>query len=124
MHRTLRWGLVTSIMGLVSVTQVDGEQACRPSLRIQEVHFSEMQPPTMERKWSAVVSVDASHCAIDSTGHFEIAFVRLKEIGLDLEFRERFVWRTPSVKVAVDFWADEAVERYWIDKITTCPCPN
>jgi len=28
----------------------------------------------------------------------------------------------PTVKVAVDFWADEAVGRYWIDNITPCQC--
>ena len=103
MHRTSRWILVTSIMGLVSVTEVDGQQTCRPTLIVQEVQFSEMQPPSMERRWSAVVYIDASHCAANSTGHFAIAFIRLKEIGLDIEFREQFVSKTPSVKVAVDF---------------------
>jgi hypothetical protein len=26
------------------------------------------------------------------------------------------------VKVGVDFWADEAVEHYWIDSVQACPC--
>jgi hypothetical protein len=76
----------------------------------------------MERKWTAVLSVDMSHCAANSAGYFEIVFTRLKEIGVDMEFRERFVWVPPWVKVAVYFWADEAVARYWIDSITPCPC--
>jgi hypothetical protein len=37
----------------------------------------------------AVVSVDATRCAANATGHFEIVFSRLKEIGPDIEFREQ-----------------------------------
>ena len=48
-----------------------------------------MQPPTMERKWSAVLSVDASRCATTS-GRFGIVFSRQKENGLELEFQEQF----------------------------------
>jgi hypothetical protein len=67
-------------------------------------------------------SVDTSGCAANSAGHFEIVFTRLKEIGPDIEFREQFVLLPPSVKVEVDFAADEAVGRYRIDNITPCPC--
>ena len=95
---------------------------CRPTLAISGVHFTEMQPPTLSRTWSAVVAVDAAHCAAKATGTFEIVFVREKEIGPDLEFRERFVWRAPSVKVRVDFAADEAVQSYRIDNVTACDC--
>jgi hypothetical protein len=42
--------------------------------------------------------------------------------GPDIEFREQFVWLAPSVKVGVDFAADEAVGRYRIDNITPCSC--
>jgi hypothetical protein len=104
------------------VTQAVGQQECRPSLAFKEVHISEMQPPTLERKWTAVVSVDASRCAANSQGHFEIVFSRLKEIGPEIEFRERFAWLSPSVKAEVVFWADEAVERYWLDNVAPCPC--
>jgi hypothetical protein len=93
-----------------------------PHLAFKEVHFSKMQAPTLERKWTAVVSVDTSGCAANSSGYFEIVFTRLKEIGPDIEFREQFVWLAPSVKVGVDFAADEAVGRYRIDNITPCPC--
>jgi hypothetical protein len=93
-------------------------------LAFKEIDFSEMQPPTLERQWSAVVSVDASSCAANSEGRFEVVFRRLKEIGLEIEFREPFSWRQPWVKVAVAFWADEAVEvkGYRIDNVTACPC--
>jgi hypothetical protein len=122
MDRSRTAAFLAGIIGLINTTQADGQQTCRPKLTLQNVQFSEMQPPTMQRKWTAAVSVDASRCAANSAGHFEIAFVRLKEIGVDIEFRERFAWALPSVTVAVDFWADEAVGRYWIDNITPCLC--
>jgi hypothetical protein len=122
MYRSRISGLLAGIMGLVSVTQAVGQQVCRPTLAFKKVHFSEMQPPTLERKWTAVVSVDTSRCTANSEGYFEIVFSRLKEIGPVIEFRERFMWLPPSVKVEVGFWADEAVERYWIDNIAPCPC--
>jgi len=104
-------------IGLISVMQALGQQECRPTLAFKEVHFSEMQRPTLERKWTAVISIDTSRCTANSTGYFEIVFSRLKEVGPEIEFRERFTWLSPSVKVEVGFWADEAVERYWIDNI-------
>src|SRR5262245_4509465 len=106
------------VVGLLGVTPAAGQRVCRPNLSFKEVRFSEMQPPTLERKWSAIVGVDASRCAANSSGYFEIVFRRLKEIGVEIEFREEFIWmefqRPPAVNVEVDFWADEAVERYWI----------
>ena len=81
-----------------------------------------MQPPTLERRWTAVVSVDASRCAVNTGGYFEIGFSRLKENGIEVEFREQFIWLPPSVKVSVDFWADEAVEAYWLDNVAPCSC--
>jgi len=122
MLRSCISGFLASAVGLVSATQTLGQQACKPTLSFKEVQFSDMLPPTLERKWIAVVSVDASRCTANSTGHFEIVFSRLKEIGPEIEFREQFVWIEPSVKVGVDFWADEAVERYRIDTITPCIC--
>jgi len=101
--------------------QAVAQQTCRPALAFKEVRFSEMQLPTLERKWTAVLSVDASRCATTS-GRFEIVFSRLKENGIEIEFREQFMWRPDSVEVSVDFWADEAVERYWLDNVAACPC--
>jgi hypothetical protein len=122
MFRSSISGLVAGIVGLVSVTQAVGQQACQPALAVKEVQFSQMQPPTLKRTWTAVVSVDASHCAANSAGTFEIVFTRLSETGPDLDFRKRFVWQPPSVNVAVNFAADEAVQRYRIDNITPCAC--
>ena len=122
MYRSCISWFLTGVIGLISVTQSSGQQLCRPTLAFTEAHFSEMKPPTLERKWTAVVSVDASRCGPSSEGYFEIVFTRLKEIGPEIEFRERFRWLSPLVKVEVDFAADEAVERYWIDNIVPCPC--
>jgi hypothetical protein len=124
MYRSCIPGFLAGFIALISVTQAAGLQECRPALAFKEVQFSEMKPPTLERKWTAVVFVDASRCAVKSGGYFEIVFSRLKEIGPEIEFRERFKWLPPSVKVEVDFAADEAVERYWFDNITPCPCSD
>ncbi len=113
-------------LALVCATRAMGQDmsgtTCRPTLAVNDVHFTEMQPPTWSRTWSAVVAVDAAHCAVKATGTFEIVFVREKETGPDLEFRERFVWRAPSVKVQVDFAADEAVQSYRIDNVMARDC--
>jgi len=116
--------LLLAGLGLVvpRVPQALAEDICRPALAIGNVHFTEMQPPTRPRTWSAVVSVDASHCPAKATGQFDIVFVRESETAPDLEFRERFVWRAPSVKVQVDLAADEAVQSYRIDNVTSCVC--
>jgi hypothetical protein len=43
---------------------------------------------------------------------------RLKETGYEIDFREQFIWLAPSVKIGVEFWADEAVEQYWIENVS------
>ena len=113
---------IIAVLAFGCATQAMADDACAPTLAISDVHFTEMQPPRLSRTWSAVVAVDASHCAAKATGTFEIVFVREKETGPDLEFRERFVWRAPTVRVQVDFAADEAVQSYKIDNVTACDC--
>jgi hypothetical protein len=108
-------------IGLAGATQAAGQQTCRPALTFKEVRFSPMKPPTLERKWTAVLSVDATHCTTTS-GHFEIVFTRITEIGPDLEFRQPFMWNAALVEVSVDFSADEAVAAYRLDNILPCPC--
>jgi hypothetical protein len=124
MSRTITCAILAGSLEFVAATGSVSAGPCKPDLVIKDVSFSEMQPPTMERKWTAVVSVDASRCAANAAGYFEIVFVRLLEIGPELEFREQFIWLPPSVKVGVDFGAYEAVERYRIENITPCACPD
>src|SRR5262249_34687519 len=68
--------VLATIIGLIGVRQAIGENLCRPELTINEVEFSTMMPPTLERTWSAVVAVDASACTENSKGYFEIVFTR------------------------------------------------
>ena len=122
MYRSCILSGLAAGVALIGVTQTLGQQLCRPALAIKDVQFSEMQAPTWERKWTAIVSVDASRCTVNATGSFEIVFSRQKENGVEIEFSEKFTWSPPTVTVAVDFWADEAVERYWISNVSACVC--
>ena len=122
MHRSRISGFLAGIIGLVGVTQAVGQEPCRPALAVKDVQFSQMQPPTRKRTWTAVVSIDASHRAANARGIFEIVFTRLKENGPELDFRERFEWQPPAVNVAIDFAAYEAVQSYRIDNVTPCAC--
>jgi hypothetical protein len=44
-------GFLAGIAYLMSVTHLLGQQVCKPNLAFKEVHFSEMQPPTLKRTW-------------------------------------------------------------------------
>jgi len=122
MYRSFISGIVACALGLASVVPVSGYPLCHPKLTITDVQFSEMIPPTLERKWTAIVSVDASRCQTDSSGYFDIVFTRLSETAPDLEFSERYAWRPPSVEVAVNFAANEAVQHFRVENITSCVC--
>jgi hypothetical protein len=121
MSRSYISALLAGLIGLASVTQASGGQICKPTLAFKDVQFSPMQPPTLERRWTATVSVDASRCAT-TAGYFDVGIARQKENGVELEFREQFIWSSPAVMVGIDFWADEAVESQWIDSVQACPC--
>ena len=108
---------------LAGITTAVGQPMCRPTLAFKDVRFSPMQPPSMQRTWTAVVTVDASRCAANSNGRFEIVFTRLQEFGPDTESREQFTWAAPAVTVALDFAPTEAVQSYRIGIIAPCPCP-
>ena len=129
--RSCTSAFLATTIGLIGATQAIGENLCRPTLTVNEVEFSAMMSPTLERTWSAVVSVDASACTADSKGYFEVVFTRLGENAPDLEFRKQFiwsapsfVWQAPSVNVGLTFAADEAVAQYRIENITSCECRN
>jgi hypothetical protein len=121
MYRSCTFGLVACLFELASIAPSVGKPVCRPILTIESTHLAAMQPLMGERKWTAIVSANASRCTT-TAGYFELGFSRLKENGLELEFREQFIWSSPSVTVGLDFWADEAVEAVWFDKIDSCPC--
>jgi hypothetical protein len=110
------------VIEMIGVAKAAGPRECAPILAFKDVRFSEMQPPTLERKWTAIVSVDASRCQATSSGYFKIIFTRSSEVAPDLEFREQYEWRSPSVEVTGIFAANEAVEQYRMEGITSCAC--
>src|SRR4051812_3251855 len=59
--------------------------ACKPIIAVKAVHVSNVQE--MQRVWSAVLEVNASHCAT-SAGFFEIDFIREKENAPEMQFTE------------------------------------
>ena len=122
MRRSSPSRLVAVAVVLAGASYALAEPSCRPTLVFKHVAFSPIQPPTMQRKWTAVVSVDASRCVAGSNGHFEIVFTRLQEFGPDSEAHEEFTWAAPEVSVAISFAPSEAIERYRIGKITPCAC--
>jgi hypothetical protein len=113
--------LLAGCVDLVSPQAIAGSLVCKPVLIVKSARLSPMRPPTLERVWSAVVSVDASNCA-STAGYFELGISRMKENSPDLKFREQFIWSTPSVTISVDFAPDEAVGAYWIDSVQLCTC--
>ena len=121
MNRRTASAILACLVGLTSITQAVAKPVCRPVLMITSTHLAEMQPLMGERKWTAIVSADASRCTT-TAGYFELGFSRAKEGVLEVEFREQFIWSVPTVAVGLDFWADEAVEAVWLDKVEPCPC--
>jgi hypothetical protein len=119
MRRSHRNVLLAGSIVLFSATQSLAQQICKPHLSLQAVRFSDVL--NQQRKWRAVLGVDASDCAAAS-GRFDIKFIRLKEMTPDLQFTEQFTWRVGQVEVSVEFWADEAVLEYSIDHIAPCAC--
>jgi hypothetical protein len=107
---------------LIGVTPAIAQNLCRPTLTINDALLSPIEPPNLQRKWSAIVTADASECAVNSGGFFDIVFTRLSENAPDLEFRQRFAWSPFSVNVAIDFAVDEAVGQYRIENVTACVC--
>jgi hypothetical protein len=111
--------LTLSFLAFLHAGEAIAQPLCRPEIAIKSVHFSEMV--NLKRFWTATVNVDASRCAA-SSGLFALGFIRLSETAPDLEFSEPFFWHAGKMDVRVEFWADEAVERYWIAEVSPCPC--
>jgi hypothetical protein len=108
-----------------SVVPVSGQPLCHPKRSITVgVRFSEMIPLTLERKWPAIISVDASRCQADATGYFDVVITRLSETAPEVDVSERFAWRPPSVEATVKLAADEAVDLYRVENVTPCFCPK
>ncbi|MDB5603212.1 MAG: hypothetical protein JWP25_112 [Bradyrhizobium sp.] len=118
-----QWRMLALVASLVLgvATPATAELACKPTLAFKEVRFSKVQ--NQQRTWTATLAVDASRCA-ETSGQFEIKFVRLKEVGPDLLFAEQFKWTPDLIEVSLNFWWDEAVQDYWIGEIAPCRCAD
>ena len=103
----------------LNAAQAAAQPVCKPTLTVQEESFSKVF--NLRRQWIASVSIDASPCTTTS-GLFSLGFIRLAENALDLAFVEPFLWRLGQKKVVVEFWANEAVHKYWVEDVATCPC--
>ena len=121
MRQFLKTLLLSAALAAAHTSIAAAGPVCKPKLSVTNIQFSDVQRETQERRWTATVSADASRCAT-TAGYFDLGVLRQKENGVELEFREQFIWSAPAVMIGVDFWADEAVEDYWIDSIQACPC--
>jgi len=112
--------LATAVM-LGGAVHARAAPECKPVIGFKHVQFSVVQPETLERRWTARLSVDALRCATTS-GRFGIMFTRQKENAPEFDFAEQFVWKPGITEVSVDFWVDEAVEGYRLTGVAACPC--
>ena len=64
---------LTANIAVLSGAQALGQQPCKPTMTFIEARYSAMQLPKLQRTWTAVLSVDASHCQTLS-GRFEIVY--------------------------------------------------
>jgi hypothetical protein len=114
-------GLLAGSIVLSGTTPIIARQMCKPALTVTEASVSEAR--NLQRTWTAILTVDASHCSTKS-GQFEIVFARLKENAVDMRFIERFIWVPGQTKVSLDIWWDEWVQDYRVGGIEPCPCRN
>jgi hypothetical protein len=120
-----RWPFtrITTNVASVFMSRAQAAPVCRPKLAVTRARLSEMRPPSMERRWTATITADASRCA-SKAGYFDLGILREKENSYPLEFREQVIWMEPSSLISVDLSADEAVDLAWIDTVQLCPCAN
>jgi len=108
-----------ALFALLNAAQVATQPVCRPVLTVKEESFSPMF--NLRWIWTASINVDTSPCSTTS-GLFSIRFIHLAENAPDLAFTEPFTWQLGQRKVLVEFWANEAVHKYWIEEVAACPC--
>ena len=122
--RSLRAILRCTALGLfvaACATQATAGPVCKPHLAFRQVNFSPINYETMERRWSATLSVDASRCDTAS-GRFEILFLLMSETAPDNDLARAFTWAPGLIDVALDVTANEWIDGYWLQGIAACPC--
>ncbi len=111
--------VVFALLPCVGTVPAESQPLCKPAILSKSARSSEVL--NQEHRWTAVFAVDASRCATNS-GTFDIDFVREKEYGPDLTFKQRFIWRPGQTEIAMDLWWDERIRDYRVGEITACPC--
>ena len=119
MHRSQSAFLLCSLFVASGAVLAGSQEVCKPALSLKDSEHSEVV--RFQRKWTGAFVVDASRCAT-TTGFFEVEFVRLKEIGPDLSFAERFMWNPGQTEVTLDLAWDEWVNAHRIGQVHPCPC--
>ena len=111
--------LLAGLLVASGATRAPSQEICKPSLSANAAGHSDVV--NFERRWTGVFAVDASRCST-AAGSFDVEFVRLKEVGPDLAFTERFTWTPEQVDVSLDITWDEWVDAYRIRDVAPCPC--
>ena len=75
---------LTANIAVLSGAEALGQQACKPTMTFIDARYSAMQLLKLQRTWTAVLSVDASHCQTLS-GRFVIVYSMQKESAPDYE---------------------------------------
>jgi hypothetical protein len=119
MHQSCSPLALALILLAAATTASAAKQTCKPVLSAKSSGYSDAI--NQQHRWTGVFAVDASQCATNS-GIFELRFVREKELGPDLAFAERFIWRPGQTEARLDLWWDEWLGAYRLGEITSCPC--
>ena len=95
---------------------------CKPLLTVRNVRELRVaDQPVWPWIWKATIVADASYCATKS-GNFEIDFIRIKEYSPDVQFTEKYRWRSGQIDVSMELTADESILDYRIGLIAPCVC--
>jgi len=119
--RTILRCTAFGLSALACAAQATAAPTCQPQLAFRQVSFSPINYETMQRRWSATLSVDASGCA-SASGRFQILFGLWSETAPDDDFVRPFTWTPGLMEVAVDVTANEAIAGYRLQNVSSCPC--
>ena len=109
--------LLAALLG--ATAPAAGQETCKPVLWTKSSGHSDVV--NFQRRWRGVFSVDPSRCST-ARGTFEIEFVRLKDVGPDLTFTERFAWMGEETEANLDLTWDEWVSASRVREVEPCPC--
>ena len=114
---------------LLNVNDNAGEPRLRPltlAARSQKFHgtagFTEGAGAIVEADGNMLVSQNGY--PVYASVHMNKSYfdTAKKNLIVNGDFHQQFVWQPNSVEVSVTLWADEAVQGYWINKVAACPC--